>query len=481
MRMARMLIFLLACPVSALDVPFRQRPADGGLPGEWLTSFSAGARDAGLADASTALTGAAAAYSNPAGIAVNTSEEVVLMVAPLIASGQYQAVSVSYPVSVYDSMSFSFLHLGSGAAERTDDLGQSLGSFNEQDYAFLLSYARHTSKDLAAGLTLKAVKQSVADFSAVGFGIDLGLQAKPLSDLTVGFSVLNVLPPKIKLKEEKDVFPVSYRAGAAYSFSAQRTFLLCVDAVMTGSAFGRRMVRPGAALEMQPISADIPFLVRLGVNHREYTLGFSVKTGPVSFDYAAAFYELEILHRFGITLRYDVIPAFTGKKKKAALLALKQEAGEWLDAGNYAQCEKTVQRILEINKSDPDAPIIAEKIQSRRAAAQISQRSAQSAAQALARQAAAKAQALAGFDKAKGLYLAGQYRKALETIKDHLHLLQDNLPARGIALMSQAHVFLEEENYPEAMKQLRKAVEIEPDNREAALLYKRVQDITEAD
>ncbi|HAH31441.1 MAG TPA: hypothetical protein DCL44_03900 [Elusimicrobia bacterium] len=471
-----------AAMAEAANVQFRSRPADGGFPGEWLTSFSAGAREAGLANASTALTGAAAAYANPAAIAANTSEaEVVLMVAPLFDSGQYHAVSVSYPISDYEGINFSFTHLGSGAAERTDELGQSIGSFDEQNYAFLLSYAQRTSKYLSSGLTLKAVKQSVANLSSMGIGADLGLQVKPLPDLTLGFSVLNVLSPKLELKEEKDIFPVSYRAGAVYSFSDQRTFLLCLDAIITGPSSGQRVVRPGAALEIRPISDDMPLLIRLGINQREYTLGFSIQTGPVSFDYAAAFHELETLHRFGLTLHYDVLPPSTGKKKEELLKTLKQETRDWLNAGNYAQCENTVRRILEIDQSDPDAPLLAVEIQNRITAAQISQRLAEKHAQELARKTEEKAQALARLDKAKGLYLSKQYRKALETIKDALPILQDNLPAQGIATMSQAHVFLEEGLYVEAMQQFRKAVELEPDNREALILYKRVQDITESD
>ncbi|MFA6433866.1 MAG: hypothetical protein WCW52_04150 [Elusimicrobiales bacterium] len=472
----------MTCAAWAAAVPFRARPADAGLPGEWLTAFSAGVRDAGLANASTALTGAAAPYANPAGIAANTAGEVVLMVAPLIASGQYQALSVSYPLSVYDSMGFSLLRLGSGSAERTDALGGSAGSFEEQDYAFLLSYAQHLSNNLAAGVTVKAVRQSMAEFSDTGFGIDLGLQAKPSPDLTLGLSVLNLLPPRVKLMEKTEVFPVSYRAGAAYSLSAHRTFLLCPDVVISLPPGGRRVIRPGFGLELQPLSDEAPFLVRLGADRKEYTLGFSVRAGPVSFDYAVAFHELETLHRFGLTMRYDVLPLFAEKKKKAEVLKdLKQEARAWLKAGNYAECEKTIQRILELNGSDPDAPILAVEIQRSQAAAQIAQRAAEKKAQAEAKQAEAAAQAQTRLTEAKGLYLAKKYRKALETLNDSLPMLRDNLLAQSIATMCKAHLFMEKGDYTEAMKLLGKAVEMDPDNREAAMLYKRVQDITGTD
>jgi tetratricopeptide (TPR) repeat protein len=466
-----LLLFFLACPAQALEIPFRPRPADGGLPGEWLTAFSAGARDAGMANASTALTGGEAAYANPAGIVSggpSRSGEVVMMVAPLIAGGQYQALSVAHPVSNDDSLGISFLHLGSGSADRTDELGQSAGSFTEQDYAFLLTYAQRLSRNLSLGVSLKAVKQSMMEYSATGFGADAGMQARPFRNLTLGLSALNLFPPKLKLKEETDKFPVFFKAGAAYEYSMlDRPVLLCLDMNTLSFTGGRRVLRGGAAVEIRPFSADTPFLVRLGVNQREYAMGFSVGTDHASFDYAAAFHELETMHRFGITLRYDVISAFDERKiRNERLTALKMQARDWLRSGDYDKAEAAVARITEIDESDEDAPAITGEIKEirdkRKAAARLERE---------------KAQALTRLAEAKDLYRSRKYRMALTVIDGVIDLLRDNLQAQGIRAMSRAHILIDERNYRDAMLLLRKAVELEPDNREAALLYKRVQDI----
>jgi tetratricopeptide (TPR) repeat protein len=232
----------------------------------------------------------------------------------------------------------------------------------------------------------------------------------------------------------------------------------------------QRILRPGFAVEMRPFAADTPFLVRLGINHREYTLGCGVGAGQVSFDYAVAFHELETLHRFGLTLRYNILSDLDEKRiKTERLRALKQEAGDWLKAGDFEKSEAAVRHIVELEESDPDAPLITAQIQKRRAEAQ-----------AHIRAAAAKAEALRGFAEAKKFYLSKLYRKALDAIEPGLPLLQDNPQAQGIAVMARAHVFLEEGDYPSALEQLSKAVELDPDNREAAVLYKRTKDISES-
>ncbi|MDD2806766.1 MAG: hypothetical protein PHV33_14535 [Elusimicrobiales bacterium] len=465
---AILLLFCLAGSAAAALVPFRPRPADGGFPGEWLTAFTAGARDAGLAGASSALTGGAAAYHNPAGIAGNAAGEAVAMVAPLLASGQYQALSVSHPMSAYDNLGISFLHLGSGSADRTDELGRSIGSFTEQEYAFLLSYAQRAARDISAGISLKAVKQSVAEFSATGFGADLGLQARPFRNLAVGFSALNLFPPKLKLRDEAERFPIFYKAGLAYSYSMlDRPVLLCLDMNTLVLGGGRKVLRPSAGLEARPLSEDTPFAVRLGANQREYTLGFSVGTGHLSFDYAAAFHELETMHRFGLTLRYDVITAFDEKKiRNERLSALKIQARDWLKSGEYEKSEEAVKRMMELDESDPDAADITGEI-----------RKARAGREAALRKERARADAAARLSEAVSFYRSKQYRMALAAVESVLPVLENDAQAQGIRAMSRAHILIKERKYKDAMRMLRKAVELEPDNREALLLYKRVGDI----
>ncbi len=459
-----------AAPAFALDVPFRPRPADGGFPGEWLTALSAGAREAGMAGASSALTGGAAAYANPAGTdSGSRSGEAVIMVAPLLFSGQYQALSVSYPLSDSGNIGASFLHMGSGSADKTDALGRSIGSFSEQDHAFLLTCSQRAGGTFSAGLSLKAVRQSMSERSATGFGADLGLQFRPLEGLTAGVSALNVARPKLRLAEETDTFPVFLRLGTAYRhMMLDRPVLISADAGTAAPAGGgRRLFRYAAAMEVQPVSSDTPFFVRLGVNQREYTAGFGAGSGNFVFDYAAAFHEAGVSHRFGLTFRYDVVSKFDLRRiREERLTALKLEARDWLKAGNLEKSGAAVARILEMDEEDGDAAAIRAEI-----------RRLEEKAAAGARAAEAKAAAAEKYASARRFYRAGRYRKALEAMSGLETMFEGDVKAIGLIVMSRAHVLISEERYGPAMKELRKAVELDPDNREAAILYKRLGDI----
>ncbi|HOW88862.1 MAG TPA: hypothetical protein PL037_01165 [Elusimicrobiales bacterium] len=460
----------LASPAFAVDVPFRQRPADGGFPGEWLTALAAGAREAGLAGASTALTGGGAAYANPAGISSGgRSGEAVIMVAPLLFSGQYQALSVSYPLSDSGDIGASFLHMGSGSADKTDALGRSIGSFSEEDHAFLLSCSQRAGDIFSAGLSLKAVRQSMAERSASGFGADLGFQLRLLEGLTAGVSALNVARPKLRLEEETDTFPLFLRLGAAYRHAMlDRPVILSADAgTAAPDGGGRRLYRYAAAMEIQPVSSETPFFVRFGVNQREYTAGFGVGSGNFLFDYAASFHEAGVSHRFGLTFRYDVVSKFDVRRiRDERLKALKLEARDWLKAGNLEKSGAAVARILEIEEEDADAAAIMAEI-----------RRQEEKAAAGARAAEAKAAAAAKYASARRSYRAGQYRKALDAMSGLEDMFEGDVKALGLIAMSRAHVLIAEERYAPAMAELRKAVELDPDNREAAILYKRLGDI----
>ncbi|MCB4756617.1 MAG: hypothetical protein LHV69_06245 [Elusimicrobia bacterium] len=451
--MKRLVLLVIGCVVVhtawAFDVPFRERTADGGFPGEWLTSFAASARDAGLANASTALTGSAAAYSNPAGIIGNQVGEASFMVAPLYSAGRFQSVCVSYPFGQVDTAGLTFLSLDSGMAERTDVFGQSNGGFDEQNLAFLLTYGRRMLEGgLDAGVNLKVLRQSMAGFSATGYGTDVGIQIRPFGEFfNFGLSFQNIMPPSLKLKEDKDKFPLIVKSGAALNLKLfDRSFLLCSD--MTSPKGGS--VRWGFGLEIQPTrSTSLPLFVRFGMNQKEYSMGFGVEKGLMALDYAASFHELEILHRFGVTIRFGNLPSLAEdrlrnewervRRKETSLKRMKYELGEEkpddADAGTYQRARQE-----EGNRKRTEAQ----------------------------------------WNKALKYYADKHYRECIMTLEEAAPFLDDDIEASVLNAMAHAQVYIEVEDYERALQQLLKAVELNPDHQEAKRLYERVKDIKEA-
>src|SRR6185503_8568179 len=77
--------------------------------------------------------------------------------------------------------------------ERTDALGNQMGTFNDQEMAFSLSYANAINYQFRYGLTIRGLYHGLAEARAYGYGEDLGILYQPSlsSDFTVGLNLQN--------------------------------------------------------------------------------------------------------------------------------------------------------------------------------------------------------------------------------------------------------------------------------------------------
>lgn len=108
-------------------------------------------------------------------------------------------------------------------------LGEDSNVYTEQ--AFILSYARQIGLKISLGTSLKSLstKFNGADVdenpyfeksSASAFSADLGILAKPIKNLNLGFSVGDLIPADISISaNEEDKVPINFRAGLAYNLS----------------------------------------------------------------------------------------------------------------------------------------------------------------------------------------------------------------------------------------------------------------------
>ncbi len=486
--LAGIAIVLFFSEAMAAEATFRSRPANGGFPGQWLTVFPGSARTAGLGGASVALDGAGAVVVNPAAAAGDGSGEVSLMVAPLFSAGQFQNLNVVHPLSDQWGLGLTVAHMGSGRAEETDVLGRSVGSFSEDDLAALFSAGRHFAK-WDAGMNLKMARQSLANASATGFGADAGVRVRPWKpNLVLGLSVQNLLAPSMKLGSETEKFERVAQSGVAYQFRLlKRRFLLAADIsrVMGGSS-ARRWA---AGIEAEPVPLEqFPFLVRMGANDREYTVGFGVSKGPVNFDYAAVLHELEVVHRFGIAVRYGVLSPFAEnqlksdrenvKKQEEALKqewtniklekqrlstelkfkALVFEAKSLWSEGKYAECNERVVKALSLRPDDPEVLAIKEDLRGKK-----NEQAAQAAVK-----------------KGKELYDAGKYADAVPYFNQAIFLQSKDPDVKLLSRLAQARVYLDLKNYKGAEQMLSEVLKMAPGNKDAATLYDRIKDVLEA-
>lgn len=269
---------------------------NGGLPGEWLSSYL-GARTAGIGGAFVATPDdPGGVVWNPAGLSILSQNEVYAESALLFESTSIHGLSLAIPGRRLPSFGLTILSLRSGDFERTNELNESLGEFNEGDMAFFLSTSKNITTRLAVGVNVKILRQSVEDFSGTGVGVDLGALYDVTPWLRLGGSLLNIGGPTLTLRSTAEDFPVEARGGLAMNFLSGRGLLSGEIDHRSGADL---TLRAGTEFWVHPNMA-----LRLGYAD-EVAGGFSYRITPaMRLDYSAADAELGVTHRFGLSYRF---------------------------------------------------------------------------------------------------------------------------------------------------------------------------------
>lgn len=270
---------------------------NAGVPGDWLARYS-GARTIGMGNSFVATANdPLGALWNPAGLSFMSQNQVGFEHARLFEGTSLNGISFVVPARNFPTLGISMISLGSGDFELTDELNQSLGSFNEGDIAFLFSASKAFTSRLSLGTNLKVVRQQVEEFNASGVGVDLGAMYHVTPALRVGASVLNIGGPTVALRDVSEKYPLDFRAGFAYSFFGGVAMITADMAHRSG---------PGASFhagtEVYPIEK---LGLRLGYDASEPTGGFSYHVNhAMRFDYGMSNHELGVMHRFALSYQF---------------------------------------------------------------------------------------------------------------------------------------------------------------------------------
>ncbi len=422
-------ILIFSAEISvALDIPYRDGKGGGGSPGEWVSVSPASARLAGMGNAAAGLSQAEVAYVNPAALARIQVGEATVAMGPIFSGGQLNFLSGSYPFTRRSGGGLTVMDLRSGDAERTNEFGESQGNFREQNLALFFSYARKMwDPYVDAGINFKTIRQSFADYSATGYGADIGFMVEPFTKpLTFGLVFQNIVPVSLKLNNESDKFPFIIKEGVSYNFDwLDRNSLVSVETTQGPSG-----AKWALGLE-QDFSDQIPILMRLGANTREFSFGFAFGKKLMTLDYAAIFHELGLLHRFGITVHFSAV----------GLVAEKEIKAEW---------KRIEEKEVALGKKEREIA-----------------------------QADAAPSVVAQLEKARDLYRFKKYEACSNVLDKVLPSMTDNEEVKILIAMTHAHIFIEKEDFKSAEIELRKAVELDPEHEEALELYGRVKELLE--
>ena len=210
----------------------------GGAPGSWLSTYVS-ARTLGLGGAFVgAADDASSVLWNPAGLSTLVPNEIRMDAARLFEDTTISAFGFAVPGNKLPSFGLSVLTLRSGAFERTDEMNNPLGTFNESETAYIFTMSLALTPRVALGVNSKLVRQSIEDFSGGGFGFDVGAIMSVTPNLKVGASALNLGGPNITLQNTKEAYATQFRGGFSYGVLRGRGLIAAeVDQTQTsGSA-----------------------------------------------------------------------------------------------------------------------------------------------------------------------------------------------------------------------------------------------------
>jgi hypothetical protein len=276
-------------PVAAEDLT-------GGVAGEWLSGWN-GARSVGMGGANVAWAqDPLGALWNPAGLSRMDQYQVHFETARLFEDTAVHGFSIGSPGRTLPSFGLSILSLSSGEFEKTNDLNESLGTFDEGDVAFLFTVSKSITPRFSVGTNVKVVRQSIDEFDGAGVGADLGLLWTAWRNVRLGLAVQNLGGPGIKLRETEESWPTEYRGGVALPFLGGRGLVSTEIHHVPGPGV---RVRSGTEYWVHPVMA-----LRLGYENAP-TGGFSYRVAPdTRFDYGMTTHDLGVTHRFGISYRF---------------------------------------------------------------------------------------------------------------------------------------------------------------------------------
>jgi hypothetical protein len=286
---------LLAGILLAAVSPALAEDETGGAPGAWLSTYTS-ARSLGLGGAFVGAADDAASVAwNPAGLSQLVPSEARFESARLFESS-INTFSIAVPGSRLPSVGLSVLWHRSGDFEKTNELNDPLGTFNESESAYLFTVSHGFTPQLAVGVNAKLVHQSVEEFSGGGFGVDLGAVYDVTESFRLGASVLNVGGPSVTLRETEETYPTEIRAGAAASVLGERGL---ISAEIDVSDPGTRL-HGGAEYWIHP-----SFALRIGMNDKRASGGMGFRFGwNYQFDYGVTNHPLGLTHRVGLSYRF---------------------------------------------------------------------------------------------------------------------------------------------------------------------------------
>ncbi len=320
-------------------------------------SIGVGARALAMGNASVAYANDPSAFFwNPASMVLVDQKGTALSMTTLFEGTQYHFVGYVHPTMTAGTFGFGLVRIGTGDIPNRDyvrGVPVEYGDFEFWWARMTFSYARKIWGGLSLGVNFNASRQVMLNYSANGFGLDVGAHYRIptdkgfFSNMHFGLDYVNAAKPRLRLGTKSEKLPSMFRFGFAKGFliggeKNQWYFLGDVE------KWEYREARYHFGTEL--MLSRIIFL-RLGHDGKELTYGGGLRYRQLQIDYALS--QIGDPDYFQKSHRFTLV-FYIGKsvsQQKAYLEAQRQEEiRQTINARMEADRRKRIIEALQAGK-----------------------------------------------------------------------------------------------------------------------------------
>jgi len=154
-------------------------------------------------------------FHNPALLSADMHNNLALNYVNYFAGVNYGYAAYGYSAGEIGNFGAGMHYVNYGTFDRTDELGNSQGTFKASEYALNLFYSRSfLDSAFTAGVNLKPIYSSLEQYSSFGLALDLGLSYYLSSSLTTFGLVLKNMGMQItSYTSNRESLPFEIQAG----------------------------------------------------------------------------------------------------------------------------------------------------------------------------------------------------------------------------------------------------------------------------
>jgi tetratricopeptide (TPR) repeat protein len=335
-------------------------------------SLGVGSRALGMGGGFTAMgNDASTVFYNPAGLARVHYNEISLMYVSLFEETGYSTGLWSLPLSRRTGVGFGFMRIGTDEIIKREG-GFTVGEFDYSQSQAMLGFGWQSPWRVSFGATLKAVNQSLDDFSDWALAADLGAVADIGEYISVGVMARDLIEPELRLNNASEIIPRSFVWGAALD-RFRPVDRIALSAAVDVEKFENRSLQLHAGGE---VTINDRYSVRAGYDRDNFAAGLGLHVGALKIDYAFKVLDyVDDSHRFTVSFTLgksrserfaDRIEAVTPPprpltEEEKRRLALRDTADQYFRALQLDSALVYFEKLLEL---DPENSEVAATITS---------------------------------------------------------------------------------------------------------------------